>query len=235
VTIRDIGSNLQLTHFWSLAVEEQFYLAWPFLVFRTKSFANVKHLCIFVFLLSQAFRLSLISLIPNPEMLADFILSRTGELAAGGFLAISYRDGSWDLVQKFATPVFWASLLLLALVFPIWPFQGGTTIATFLWSSFLVMALKGGTVKSVMSMGWLRWVGTVSYGIYVFHVLILHECATWATTLFPHATASRKTLAITILDISVTLLLATLSFYLFERPILKLRKKFRPVQALAAQ
>lgn len=219
-----IGSPLSLYHFWSLAVEEQFYLVWPFLIYRSKSLKSAKSLCVAVFVTSFAFRV-----IVGSADFGQFILSRAGELAAGAFLAISYRDGTWPTLQRRARAVFLASLAAFALLFPFAPFQGCILAGTIMWAAFLVLALTDDLVKSAMSTGWLRWLGTISYGVYVFHVLLFHQYEKLAARILPHAGFAKLVMLRGVFDFVGTLLLASASFHLFEKQILKQRKKFRPV------
>jgi peptidoglycan/LPS O-acetylase OafA/YrhL len=224
-----LGSPLDLSHFWSLAVEEQFYLVWPFLIYRSKSLRSAKAISVIVFLASLAFRLLLIRLIPNPVMLFDSIAARGGELAAGAYLAISYRDGSWETLQKIAPAALLLSLIVLSTLFTVDPFQVGISAGTFLWSSFLIIAITDGSIiRSAMEMGWLRWIGTISYGVYVFHVLFIHQYGWLADNLFPLGNLSERLALKAVFDVVGTLLIASASFYLFEKPILKFRKKFKP-------
>lgn len=71
-------------------------------------------------------------------------------------------------------------------------------------------------IRRLLAMKWLVWVGSISYGLYLWHVLIYHT--------IQHLGFNDLTL-ITVGSL-VSFLVATLSYYGMERPILKLKKRF---------
>lgn len=115
-TLADLGSPSRGDIYWSLAVEEHFYLVWPFLLFTARSLRQARLYCIAIFLLSLAFRIYGTS----PEHPVLFVpgntLSRVGELAIGAYLALLAQDteSTWEKVTR-AAP-FVAGLTLLAYI-----------------------------------------------------------------------------------------------------------------------
>ena len=97
-----IPSPLGLFHFWSLGVEEQFYLIWPFLLVIQKSRNRAQNLCVAIFLFACLFRILIWNFAPNPDDFSEFLITRSGELAAGGWLALAYRGPAWSRIQRFA-------------------------------------------------------------------------------------------------------------------------------------
>ena len=93
-----------LGHFWSLAVEEQFYLVWPFLLFLANRRGRVRQLCLGIYLLSLIFRISVFSLHPNWQWAGYFIGGRAGEMAEGDswlrhFAVRTWRDAGFFAVR----------------------------------------------------------------------------------------------------------------------------------------
>jgi peptidoglycan/LPS O-acetylase OafA/YrhL len=223
-------------HFWSLAVEEQFYLVWPFLISRLKTLRQARNLSVGVFLASFVFRLALPHITTQPGEYAGLIFSHMGELALGAWLAISYRDGTWPHVARYAVPVapialvgFFAFAAAAHSFRPEvpWIFTGGLTCITLFWGSFFVLSFRPGILHSFLCLAWLRWVGSISYGVYIFHVLLSGYYRRLADFLLPHGSRNSVLLLDTAIVLFGSILMAWLSFRFFETPILRLKSRFQ--------
>ena len=233
---RGVGLRpLPLTHFWSLAVEEQFYLVWPLLLHKLKTFSQVKHVCLAIFLSSIAFRCAVWTLSSQPEVYNGFLLSRAGELAIGGYLAMCFRDGSWDRLQRISPYLTVASLAgFLVVCAPSRIFEltniacatAGLAFITLFYAGLIVLALADGLVHRATSVAWLRWVGGISYGIYVFHILLQPMYGWLAQVLVPHAGRVEAIAVRGALTWVLTAGVAWVSYRYFESPILGLRRYF---------
>jgi peptidoglycan/LPS O-acetylase OafA/YrhL len=228
--------SLQIGHFWSLAVEEQFYLVWPLLLTRLRTATQVKAVCLGLFLLSTAFRYGVWAFCSRPWDYNNFILSRAGELAMGAYLAMCFRDGSWSRLERGAP---WITAASLAGFVAVGYVSGtveltkrsgsttGLTLITLFFAGFMVLAIQDGWIHRAMKAAWLRWVGSISYGIYVFHILFMPFYIWLGSHLAPHA---GRVEGLALKDV-ITWVLATpiawASFRYFESPILGLRKYFQ--------
>jgi len=122
-----------IQHFWSLAVEEHFYLVWPLLVFLLSRRAMLR-LCVTVMVLGLGVRIGMVFLGINPLAVIEFTPARIDALALGGFLALAARGplGLGGLVTPARRTFVIAGGLLLALL--VWrgiltPSRGTETIA----------------------------------------------------------------------------------------------------------
>ncbi|MEI9981348.1 MAG: acyltransferase [Edaphobacter sp.] len=232
-----IGSPLSLFHFWSLAVEEQFYLVWPFLLLLQKSQRSARRLCVTVFALSFVFRVLIVKFNPHWQEYVEFLLSRGGELAVGCWLAICYRGPAWSRLERLAP---YAAVAGLA-GFTVSGIVGGTfelfsplmviaglPSATVLFAALLVLSLRPGLVQQVASWGWLRWTGGISYGIYVFHMLFVAQFSWIARHIFGEQNHTRFVMGEFIVAATGSVLAAWLSFHFFETPFLRLKRRFAP-------
>ncbi len=83
-----------LAHFWSLAVEEQFYLFWPALVFSTRP-RTLARICVAVAVGALAARVLLLRLGAPDMMVYRLTLTKVDPLVLGGLAAIVLRDPTW--------------------------------------------------------------------------------------------------------------------------------------------
>jgi peptidoglycan/LPS O-acetylase OafA/YrhL len=98
-----------LGHFWSLAVEEQFYLVWPFLLaWRHGSNLTARRMCLLLWAMSLGFRVLVFSAGMREYWAIGFLAARAGELAMGAYLALAIRDaGMKVIVLRSRDPFSW--------------------------------------------------------------------------------------------------------------------------------
>lgn len=225
-----------LGHFWSLAVEEQFYLVWPFLLFLANRRGRVRQLCLGIYLLSLIFRISVFSLHPNWQWAGYFIGGRAGEMAAGGFLAASLRgtDVERRRVFRSATPVLLGSVIaVVAIVLSTketgagdpWFGTFGIAFLSGLFVALIALCLQPGWAQRVFRLRILRWLGKISYGIYVYH-LLLYPLFAWLTRkILPASAGDRYQLVLGAVATLGTLSVAWVSFATLESGFLNLRAR----------
>jgi len=111
-----------------------------------------------------------------------------------------------------------------------------TPLLTAVWITQLI-ALRGAPLWSWTSWGWVRYLGRISYGLYLVHSLIFfltfEKAVPYLRRLFPGLalpTAIRDHVW-TLVVLMLTITVASLSFHYFERPFLRLKKRFTFVAA----
>jgi peptidoglycan/LPS O-acetylase OafA/YrhL len=232
-------------HLWSLAVEEQFYLVWPMLLLFASRRNVVRRLCVGVFLGSLIFRLWIFGFHLNSEWALYFIVGRAGEMTAGGFLAASLRGSDRERAQIFAAarPVLLSSLaVIMAIVWWAndtdargpWMATLGITFFSLLFASVIALCLKPGWTERVFRVPMLRWLGKVSYGIYVYH-LLLYPLFAWVThQLIPNASGKKYLFVLAAVATVGTLTTAWVSFAVLESRFLRLKASLGKPQPVAA-
>lgn len=229
-----------LGHFWSLAVEEQFYLLWPLLVFMLNR-RQLQITCVACMIVALAVRVVLNGQGNNA---AAFVLmpARIDALAVGAYVALEAR-GSAGLhrLSRPAPPVALALCFSVLVMFALRkgfvaydPLVStiGHTIVAVLFGSVLVLALTlpgDSFLVRTFDSSFLSFFGRYSYGIYVFHHPILFLTAGIVPLgLIPSVLGSQLLRQLVFLAIatSVSVIIAFLSWHLFEKRFLKLKAFF---------
>ncbi|QDT56167.1 O-acetyltransferase OatA [Caulifigura coniformis] len=224
-----------LNHFWSLAVEEQFYLVWPFLV-GWLSLRGLTRLCWACVIGALALRIGLwISGAPSVVMYVTTV-TRMDSLALGGLFAIGLRSPVWYArLSRIAVPGMIGLAGLIVGLDAVWPVlktqtAGAQTIGhTLLGFLFGMLVFSAAAMKPdhlaarLLSQRWLTLPGQFSYAMYVMHrpVHKLVTRADWAVV--PSAI---QPLAVFVATLALSLVCAALSWKFFERPFLSLKAWF---------
>jgi peptidoglycan/LPS O-acetylase OafA/YrhL len=176
-----------LLHFWSLGVEEQFYLFWPALLLLVAGRrTNVRRIGLVVAIVALlSFALG-IAWTESDAPLAFFLLpARAWELAVGAALAIGVTRLS-RVPTSFATVAVGAGLgaiLIGAVVFDTdTPFPGTAALLPVLGAALVIaggIAQPLNRVSRLVAIRPMRWIGGISYSLYLWHwpLLVLPAAA----------------------------------------------------------
>lgn len=243
------GSVEGFSHFWSLAIEEQFYLLWPWLVYKRSPRAILKLSAILI-VAALAIRCALLLAEARPQVLYMFTVCRMDALAAGAAVAALVRMPEAAALLKKYAHCFWVFGIALGIggaavthaysVHGIGTFSVGYTVLS-LCFAFLVLAgvarpeRSNALYHAVLTLAPLRSIGKYSYGMYVFHMLIIVGAGTailgWLKPLAPIFYPVAYALIIGVLSY-VT---AFISYHCYEKHFLKLKRRFAPASSPALQ
>ena len=231
-------------HLWSIAVEEQFYLLWPFLLLIFSTRRAALRLCLGTFALSLAFCLTIFGMThvfsaQTARIMSSFLLTHAGALALGGAVAVLLRSpadsNEQTTVARFALPAFFLGLAtyiassLFCHTFTLTPrlqFVIGLPAVWLASAATIPLVLRSGLPRRFCSAAPLRFMGRISYGFYVFHLLLQPVFDTIATH-YAHAdSGSYYQFVRMAAGFPITLAVAWVSFQLLELPFLQLKRFF---------
>lgn len=231
-------SPLPLYHLWSLAVEEQFYLLWPALVLLSRDRSRALRLSLWIVALSELFRILTHLSIIHPEFAATFdpsLFTHAGTLAMGAALALALRGPRWQLVERWASTAFFIGLALYLLVsaschsFYLSAYRQftlgllGVGLAS---TAAIPLVMRKGRAHRLLAAAPLRFLGRISYGFYVIHILIEPLIDLLGAHLSHANSGATYQFMRLLLAFPITVILASLSYYFFELPILDLKRRF---------
>lgn len=207
-------------HFWSLAVEEHFYLFWPVLIYITprKHFIKLAGALIVVAFLCR------IVMVRLGYGTFYFTFSTMDCLVIGALLAWAEAEGKLYKLN------FWVVILsCIAILLPAWlAFRAERLGFVQVLKLPLISLFYAGIIGLLISRRtWLNWLfgsaffrftGKISYGLYVWHPL--------SYVLFNYFVPGTHGVWGLAGCFGCSYLLATVSFYLYERHFIKLKKRF---------
>jgi peptidoglycan/LPS O-acetylase OafA/YrhL len=209
-------------HFWSLSIEEQFYIFYPLLTlgWLRWSGGSARSLAIVLGVLTLGSMASMAALVGNDLSRVYYGTdTRAAELLVGALLAL-WLPGDRPLVGTARRLVPWLALLSLLGLLGLWSlayeqdtwvYRGGIQLNAILTAVVILGATRAGPASALLSWAPLRWLGRVSYGVYLFH---------WPVFLWLDASATGLTGApLFALRVAVVLGLAELSYRFIEQPI----------------
>ena len=232
------AAKVFIGHFWSLCVEEQFYLLWPLLVWMVRDRVRLLWTAAGISLLALLLRVGMemhFSRGTSELWIVRTLPFRMDSLLIGAMLALVLRGPAADRWQRSCRWLFAGSIAALGILLFFFP-EGdapammtiGLTLTALASAGLIGMTLRHGSPAfRLFHIAPLRRLGRYSYGFYIYHVLY-----GWAwIQLLIFVTAKFHSLAlggmITLpINFAVTFLISMASYELFERRFLGLKRGF---------
>ncbi len=237
-----------LDHFWSLSVEEQFYIFWPMLILLVPE-KYLKKLFLAGIIIAPIFR-ALVVLVYR----LDVPFFRDGAAYVVYPLPFSHIDafafGAY--ISRFSIPKAKLQFYLLPILIPILGFTSfylatgeigyltalgfpvamprayqyvwGYSLLNYWFAIIIYCVVREKMLVRFLEWPVLRYLGKISYGLYVYHFPII-----WFSWRIRDIWSMEESLAMpltAIISLIVTIIVASLSYFLMERPILNLKDKY---------
>ncbi|HET7050345.1 MAG TPA: acyltransferase family protein [Solirubrobacteraceae bacterium] len=224
-----------IQHFWSLAVEEQFYIAWPLLLVvsslvwlgvrrqSTREQAQRSLIGAVILVLGILAAISLMASIrqttTSPSWAYFSIVTRAWELAVGAVVALALPVVA-RLDRRLAIPLSWVGLACIALAAALFsditPYPGDSALLPVLGTAAVIcggsaLASRRFGAETLLGRSPFQRVGAWSYSWYLWHwpALVL------APAVLGHSLSELQAVAVAL----VSLVIAVMSFVLLERPL----------------
>lgn len=217
-------------HTWSLAVEEQFYLFWPFLILLIPRKAELPVL-IGVLLTGIITKIYFVDFYSGPGTVKGLTFLHFDTLGAGALLAYMNcykKESILKSLEKIADLLFFTTLAG-ALILNYNKIGGSFFLPMLLMlMSFALVFICSRDFKSVLNpllkLDVLKRIGKISYGVYLYHKLVpfFFNFAYEKAGLTPIT----NSVVLFIIYFTITMVMATLSWKFIESPILRVKEKF---------
>lgn len=208
---------------WSLAIEEQFYLLWPFAV-RFLSTRQLIRLLIAILVMEPLLRGIVTPFTHSWEPTYYLTPFRIDGLALGSLIALLLEnERAKSRITSLAAPIFFASMACLLggmALFPLFRRPANSIVFNSLGYSLVILASaslicytllhENATVTKILSLRALTVLGTISYGVYLYHGLFIE-----------HVTVHGHPLASSLLAFAAVTTYCWFSFKFYEQPIIR--------------
>lgn len=223
-----------LDHFWSLAVEEHFYLVWPAIVLLLSP-KNLLRATI-VLAVSVGVVRAVAALRPELAVAVDTLtVLRCDSLALGAMLAVVLWIGGPSprprRIARLALPILIATGVLVALSGKRWMGLPHTLFGC-LWTAVMAIVVtgtRGDLLNRCLRTPWLQWLGRYSYGMYVVQLPLV--CLLPLSMFAPYLQSQGlhpllSSVGYVAMLLAMTCGIAVVSFHCLEKPFLQLKRLF---------
>jgi peptidoglycan/LPS O-acetylase OafA/YrhL len=222
-------------HYWSLGVEEQFYLFWPWIVRKAKNLERFLLIFIAIFLL---LKLAMWLYLKKTNIIWPYSaieVSRFDCMAIGGLAAVwTYNKKEWFLkIVRNRLVEFGAWITVLLLAIEVWPIPSLIS-AEFVASISVILIINvSADRRRLLNLDnqLFDFLGKISYGVYVYHPIVIFFVTKWLSNTLKNENATLKYAYLFSLVVAFTILIAWLSYNFFEKRFLQLKESYAIVQS----
>ena len=235
------GDAKILTHLWSLAVEEQFYLVWPFVILLVRSPKRLFFIMLAVLALVIIARSAIwLYKVEDLNYTTLYTFTRIDGICIGSMIALLIKFRPKLIENNFTYIILGLAAINFFFYFlnqqnkngyPYFAFVGYTTFCAMfgLLLHEIVSTSRNSFVNRLFSLRPLRFFGKISYGFYVFHwpvYMMSYNSFFYILRGNIQLPDSSIKISAALLSTGLALIISVISYYFFESYFLRLKKKF---------
>jgi len=222
-----------IVHFWSIGVEEQFYLFWPWLAKFSKK--RLLQIAIVVYCLWLACKYGSLLVGGKCWGYRFFSVTRFDCMMLGAIGAILYyRKNKMFcniLFNKWVNSVAWVLLLTSQFYCSFIPAPFRIQYMAIISLVVIMSQLRDRPFLINLETPFFDFIGKISYGIYVIHPILIFLFSRWYSMFDIGLSELTQRILIYVGITSITIALAWVSYQFYEKPFLRLKRKFAIVQS----
>ena len=224
---------------WSVAVEEQFYLIWPYFSKKASNFNHMALKVIFGYLSVKFFLFVLDRFVFHENnqfihVLFQFVEVTKIDLMAIGALGSIYLYNNGPSKIQAINKYIIIGFLLFVIWFSYQHFyltQFYNEIHGILFTFVLLIIATRPKIANLLENRLSIFLGNISYGIYMLHMVVVVFSATYLKFLWANNHTLESFILLELFVITVTIFISWISYTFFEKRFLSLKKKFTKVQS----
>lgn len=214
---------------WSIGVEEQFYLIWPYIVNKFKNYKILFiSIIVFYWFIYWLLCFNFFNKFPYMVLIKNFyILFKIDVLSLGALGAVLYNERNKICKYVNSKIVFFVSILSLIIMYVYLPNE--VKVFRIIYALFFLIIIfnliLNKQLENLLENKWFNLLGKISYGIYMYHqifiVLVINLVLKYIKSI-----GVFENIMIYSFSIILTLLFSYLSYIYFETPLLNFKNKF---------
>jgi peptidoglycan/LPS O-acetylase OafA/YrhL len=221
---------LLLHHYWSIGVEEQFYIFWPWIMKKIKQPIPV---IILMIVIQLALRLILSLRSPESLLTNIFIVNRFDCMMIGGLGAIFYKNNRQFFLKLLDNKISQIAAFLILGLLILDKFNINSIVGHFIISITTLTLIVGQINRKNriinLDLQVFDFLGKISFGIYIYHPLIIFLLSLFFRKL--NVPPVYNVILIYIIVFSLTITIAYLSYRLFESKFIRMKYKFAIIKS----
>lgn len=222
---------------WSIGVEEQFYLLWPWVISKSKNIVKTLLIIITTIILLKICVLLMGKVYAHSSWynaLKLFVAMSKFECMAIGGIGAYYLFTKDDVLSIIYNKViFLVSITMVPVLIYITPdvLQDGIHIVYSILFLIIILNISNGKMFRKNENIILNYLGKISYGLYMYHLMIIPFVLYVFKNTISISSEGLSNILIYAGTISLTIVISSISHHFLETPFIKLKSKFSPVKS----